>query len=221
MLKNIFSQIFLYLMNDRGISKKKMSETLGISPPSVSQLAAGKNLPSLETLIKAADFFGVSLDFLVGRSPLYSSPEGEIKYVFRGEKGISDIYVGKIKYLFGISPFENLETNSLPRQFLLIEEVEGEFLADTIHSKGAFMFLSLVCLLNHEIGFEYDPFHNNNADLIIQADGSYNEISIDIAESVGLHALSFNEEDVTLWLAMPNAERLKKLQHFYTMKSTR
>ena len=219
MLKDIFSQIFLYLMNKRGISKKKMAETLGIAPPSVSQLASGKNLPSLETLIKTADFFGVSLDFLVGRSPLYSSPEGEIKYVFRGEKGVSDIYVGKLKYIFGISPFENQETNSLPRQFLLITEVEGNFLADTIRSKGAFMFLSLVCLLNHEIGFEYDPFHNNNVDLIIQLDGSYGKIAIDIAENVSFHALSFNEEDVIRWIAMPNSERLKKLQHFYTMPS--
>ncbi len=220
MLKTIFSQIFQWLMAERGVSQKKMAETLGITSPSVSQLATGKNLPSIETLIRTADYFNVTLDFLVGRSPLYSAPEGEIKYVFRGEKGISDIYAGRVKYIFGISPFENLQKNVLPRQFLLVSETEGNFLAYAIRSKGAFMFLSLVCLLNHEIGFEYNPFRNNNADLIIRHDGSYAEISIDVAESVGFHALSFDEKDLDRWIEMPNSERLKKLQHYYTTKTT-
>ncbi len=211
MLKEVFSQILSYLMDKSKITKQALSQELGISRPAVSQLANGVNLPSVENLIAIADFFNVSLDFLIGRSKLYSEPEGEIQYIFKGEK---EIYAGRIHYVFGIVPYDE----GRPKQFLVIDETEGHFLHDAIESKGAFMFLSLVYLLREKIGFDYDAFHNNNVDLLTKQPGGYVEIAIDVAESARPHMPSFDGEIIEEWMSISNQERIKRLNQYYYLR---
>ena len=56
------------LMADNGISAHKLEVTLGFSNSTISTWKSGKFRPSLDALIKIADYFNVSLDYLVGRS---------------------------------------------------------------------------------------------------------------------------------------------------------
>ena len=53
---------------EKGISQKELGDFLGVSRWSVLNYEAGKNRPDFEGLIALADFFEVSLDYLVGRS---------------------------------------------------------------------------------------------------------------------------------------------------------
>lgn len=52
----------------KGTTQKEIAEKIGVSPVSVQRFEYGTVRPSLEKLIALADFFGVSLDYLVGRS---------------------------------------------------------------------------------------------------------------------------------------------------------
>ena len=45
-----------------------MAEALGLSKAAISQFETGKSQPSAAVLIALADYFNVSLDYLVGRS---------------------------------------------------------------------------------------------------------------------------------------------------------
>lgn len=54
------------LMNERGIKPSKLEEALGLSHSSISKWQ--KSQPSAEALAKVADYFGVSVDFLLGRT---------------------------------------------------------------------------------------------------------------------------------------------------------
>ena len=49
------------------LTNKKIACELGISPAKLSEYKVGKILPSIPTLIKLADYFGVSTDYLLGR----------------------------------------------------------------------------------------------------------------------------------------------------------
>lgn len=53
----------------KGLSAYRVSKLLGVAEHQMSAWELGKTRPSLESAIKLADFYGVSLDELVGREP--------------------------------------------------------------------------------------------------------------------------------------------------------
>lgn len=50
------------------VTQKAISENVGVTVVSIQRFEYGSARPKLETLVKLADFFNVSLDYLVGRS---------------------------------------------------------------------------------------------------------------------------------------------------------
>jgi transcriptional regulator with XRE-family HTH domain len=65
--------ILTRLLTEGGFSgtRKQVCAAVGISPSALSQMARGQTRPSLETLVRLADFFRVSLDYLVlGEQPV-------------------------------------------------------------------------------------------------------------------------------------------------------
>lgn len=58
------------LRNQRGISQTKLADMLNRSPGSISNYENGAHFPDLQTLIDIADFYGVSVDYLLGHSQL-------------------------------------------------------------------------------------------------------------------------------------------------------
>ncbi len=65
------------LMYEKDISALSMSRDLGFSNAVFSQWNTGKHKPSAEALYKIADYFNVSVDYLLGRSNIktISSPK--------------------------------------------------------------------------------------------------------------------------------------------------
>lgn len=66
--KELFSSRLAHLRSKKGAKLKEIGASIGITEASMSRLEAGKISPSLDTLIALANYFDVSLDFLVGRS---------------------------------------------------------------------------------------------------------------------------------------------------------
>lgn len=63
-----FSERLSALRKQRGLSLAALGETLGVTDEAVRLLEKGKRSPSFEVLCALADYFGVSLDYLVGWS---------------------------------------------------------------------------------------------------------------------------------------------------------
>ena len=62
-----FGQRLKLLRNERAMTQKAMAELLGKTERHYQDMESGKiNVPGL-TLIKLADYFDVSIDFMVGR----------------------------------------------------------------------------------------------------------------------------------------------------------
>lgn len=51
-----------------GLSQYKLAEKMGVSQATVGMWESGKREPNFTTLCKLADFFGVSVDSLLGRA---------------------------------------------------------------------------------------------------------------------------------------------------------
>ena len=69
-----FPRIITLLRKERGISQKHAAEQLGISQALLSHYEKGIRECGLEFLVKTADYYNVSCDYLLGRSP---EPEGK------------------------------------------------------------------------------------------------------------------------------------------------
>lgn len=68
-----FSRVLTLLRKERNISQKKAANDLGISQGLLSHYEKGKRECGLDFLVKAADYYQVSCDYLLGRSP---EPQG-------------------------------------------------------------------------------------------------------------------------------------------------
>ncbi|MDH7577151.1 MAG: helix-turn-helix transcriptional regulator [Bacillota bacterium] len=63
-----FQERLRELRKTRKLSQTKLAAEVGISQRVISDFENGTGLPSFNVLIALADFFDVSLDYLVGRS---------------------------------------------------------------------------------------------------------------------------------------------------------
>jgi transcriptional regulator with XRE-family HTH domain len=70
-----FSRILSLLRKERRLSQKQVAVDLGISQALLSHYEKGIRECSLTFLLKVADYYGVSCDYLLGRVP---DPEGKI-----------------------------------------------------------------------------------------------------------------------------------------------
>ena len=70
-----FAQVLNNLLSERGISAYRLSKDTGIPDSMLARWRGGDNLPSAEKLVQLADYFQVSLDYLVGRS---DDPKGGV-----------------------------------------------------------------------------------------------------------------------------------------------
>lgn len=63
-----FGRIITLLRKERGITQKKAAESLGVSQALLSHYEKGIRECGLEFVVKVADFYDVSTDYLLGRS---------------------------------------------------------------------------------------------------------------------------------------------------------
>lgn len=65
---SIFSSRLRSLIEENHISKQKLADEIGVSRQAISQYCDGSTVPNADKLLKIAEYFNVSLDFLVGKT---------------------------------------------------------------------------------------------------------------------------------------------------------
>ena len=60
-----FAQTLRFLKSKKGVTDEKIAEYLDCTTQAISNYRLGKTTPNYETLIKLADYFGVSCDYLL------------------------------------------------------------------------------------------------------------------------------------------------------------
>lgn len=66
--REIFAERFKKLRLEKSISQQEIATSLGVDRSIVSHWERGTRIPSLDIAYSLADYFEVSLDYLVGRS---------------------------------------------------------------------------------------------------------------------------------------------------------
>ena len=73
------------LRNEHKISQQKLAEAVGVSQQSINKYENQGVEPEIAVLIKIADYFSVSVDYLIGRT---SSPDFAVSSLTKDEKQI-------------------------------------------------------------------------------------------------------------------------------------
>ncbi len=73
--KDIIAQRFRTLRESARLSQAKLSQELDVKQPLIARYETAINLPSYPILLKYADYFDVSTDYLLGRT---DRPQGKL-----------------------------------------------------------------------------------------------------------------------------------------------
>lgn len=76
------------LMMSRHMNKNDLSKAIGVSSGNLSDWSNGRSQPSVDKLIKIADYFDVSVDYLVGRNEQFPSPSPDTFELIRLYEGL-------------------------------------------------------------------------------------------------------------------------------------
>lgn len=63
----MFGERIKELRKQKGLSQEELGQYFSISGPAVSKWESGNSEPDNVTLLKLSDFFGVSVDFILGK----------------------------------------------------------------------------------------------------------------------------------------------------------
>ena len=63
----------------RSVTQAQLAKTIGITDRACRRYEAGENEPTLSVLQNIADFFEVSVDYLIGRDNYWQDSEGNIR----------------------------------------------------------------------------------------------------------------------------------------------
>lgn len=83
---NVFGRRLAALRKERDLSQYKLAELLRYSRGQIANYEQGKRKPDFETLNNLADFFGVSMDYLLGRTNIRQPLNKiDVQYIIRNE----------------------------------------------------------------------------------------------------------------------------------------
>lgn len=74
----MFNNNFVQILQERNITAYKISKETGISQGRMNEYKSGKTMPTVENLVKIADYLECSIDFLLGRT---GTDENEIQLI--------------------------------------------------------------------------------------------------------------------------------------------
>ncbi len=96
--EKIIGENIYYLLRKHGIKQKDLAKELGVTDNTISYFVNGARTPNIQQIIKIAQFFNVSTDYILGLTDV-SSTDAELKTVcdYTGLSEKSILFLKKIK----------------------------------------------------------------------------------------------------------------------------
>lgn len=83
------------LRDDRNVSQQELAEIIGVAQSSIGNYERGERIPDADVIVKLADFFKVSTDYILGRidsKQLENAPINEVL-------GLNDEAIDKLEFI--------------------------------------------------------------------------------------------------------------------------
>lgn len=136
------------LMDTTGTTQAALGNAVGVTRQTISLYANGQNTPDIETFTKIADFFGVSFDYLLGRS---EAKERE----YHSATETTGLSEKAIKRLEAWNELINAEISKGARGSMVENRKAPEELSRIIESKHLYSLINYIRSLKHLSGQNY------------------------------------------------------------------
>lgn len=126
-----FPRVMKMLRKERGLRQKEAANQLGVAQALLSHYENGKRECGLDFLVSAANFYGVSVDFILGRT---SSRSGTVvSEETLSDSTVSEGFAGNVEDA-GILLRKKLITNSMEIIFSLLMKAKNSALSKAVSS---------------------------------------------------------------------------------------
>ena len=88
----MFSDTIRILRQEKNLTTDDVAKAIGVSGSAYRNYERGERSPSFETLVKLADFYSVTTDYLLGREPA-PNPFADLGLDPNDEKAVIDCYM--------------------------------------------------------------------------------------------------------------------------------
>lgn len=149
-----FSRILTLLRKERGISQKKAAQDLGISQALLSHYEKGIRECGLDFLVRSANYYNVSCDYLLGRSPERSGSQLTVEDIPEPDAGgRENAFRGSVLPLLN----KKLILNSLNILYDLLSRCSNKALVNEVSS-----FLMLAVYRMFRVVYSANPKNQPN-----------------------------------------------------------
>ena len=87
-----FGEMLCELREEKRLNQGQLADILHVSTSTISAYETGKALPTMERAIQLAEYFGVTIDFLFGRSSVRFDPAAPNRRMYYG-KSMGDFVI--------------------------------------------------------------------------------------------------------------------------------
>lgn len=94
------------IMAETGVTQQQVADGIGMSLQAINNYIHDKREPNIATLIKLADYFGVSVDYLIGRDVPAERPMPGKAFVTAGGQTVALDPSAPVQFRFGGQVFE-------------------------------------------------------------------------------------------------------------------
>lgn len=214
-------EIYEKLLKIKGIKSSDVSKTTGISNMTFSDWKNGKSTPKPDKLALIADYFEVTIDFLMGRTEQIECHGCGQKYnpLDEFDSAIHETYHSKILQAQRLFPFltpyaEATEIRAHSLIKLNNSDIDKETKLDMIgnYVKAAF---SIYVYTNFEPNkvFDYDDFCKTELVKLIESGDIPKELIDEVANIYGIDTEYINQTDLLLARASKNDQLMRLLAY--------
>lgn len=153
-MNNDFPRILTLLRKERNLSQKQVAKDLGVQQALLSHYENGKRECGLDFLVRTADYFNVSTDYLLGRSPVSTGSR-----IVESDIPESEIYDKSINDMANLATALNkkLITNSVEIIFSVLIKARNAKLTQSVAS-----FLTLAVYKAFRLTYQSNPKNDEN-----------------------------------------------------------
>ena len=120
----MFSEVFMRLVQEKGITTYQVAKATGISQGLMGQYKKGDKIPTAQNLIKIADYFGVSTDYLLGKE---DARQKDDIYAMAEGGGASNISKATLREMYDAD--ELLGEENAKRKLEIIQKIKAKDLS--------------------------------------------------------------------------------------------
>ena len=163
------------LLAQKKVKQKDLAAELGVTDNTISYFCKGSRMPNTEQILKISDFFGVSADYLLGRTGA-ETKDRDLRFVcdYLGfeEKTVNNISI-KDRFVFPSAQRSHSFYSNLGQFFVFFE---GEY--SEIYNKSVNKFLQSGCMFDIIIACVYEQVLEHCFNQIV----SYEKSEIKLSE---------------------------------------